>query len=336
MGLRSQLIAVPALVALAAACQGGVASGADTIGPAAEFARLDGARFVWLEAECSDGSLDLARLGFERELTLGVGKGTLRLTFDTELATEGCASTAVWLAKPAEHSARWRFEPEAVVPWPPALKCGAEEREAVEGELRLSDDLLEVVTRRSNWCRGFDARFVFRRAEPRRLEPRAVVARYAAHFNRADADAIAQLFVETGSLVEPFSRTDDGNYRRHEGRSAVRDWYAAAFTSTPWLALQLRAIEPGREAGQVVASWEYMDARLASPLHGRNLFVIAGGEIYETEVQLIDDPSPAPAGPEPKAAATGPQPKTNTAHERTPQPGQEATSGRARGAVAGR
>ena len=69
--------------------------------------------------------------------------------------------------------------------------------------------------------------------------------RYAAAFNRRDADAMAALFVDTGALVEPFTRTDDGNYKRHEGRAAVRAWYASAFASAPWLALRLLAIEPG-------------------------------------------------------------------------------------------
>jgi SnoaL-like protein len=298
------LLGMPVLVA----CQGARRDSRTALASSAALQRLDGARFMWVEAECNDGPLDLAAVGFDRELTLGVGGADLALTFDTDIASQACFSTAVWLAKPASEGGLWRFEPRALVTLPPDQKCGAIESEPTDGVLHMSGEVLEIALHRSPWCRGFDARFVYRRVEPKRLDARQVVTRYAAAFAAGDAAAVAALFVDAGALVEPFTKTDDGNYKRHEGRAAVRAWYASAFASTPWLALRLISIEPGVAVGQLSAGWEYMDAHLAEPLRGRNLFVIAGGEIYETELQLIDDPKPVADPPEARAATqTRPQ-----------------------------
>ena len=57
--------------------------------------------------------------------------------------------------------------------------------------------------------------------------------------------------------------------------------------------MRLLAIEPGTTEGHFTAEWEYMDPLLSEPLRGRNLFVLAGGEIYEAELQLLGDPSVA-------------------------------------------
>jgi hypothetical protein len=296
-----------ALAAVLASCAGGgAASGTATMGGTAPalrggaslgpsdsaLSRIDGSRWTWVEAECNDGALDLARLGFEREFTLDVQEreGSLLLTFDTELVTAGCSATSVWSARPAGDAERWLLQPQAVVSVPVEGECGARERDATLGTLRMSADVFEIVTQRSSWCRGFDARFVYRRAPARRLLPRDVVTRYVAHFNRGDANALADLFVDSGALVEPFTRTGDGNYKRHEGRGRVRAWYANAFASAPWHALRLLSVAPGGDDGHVIAQWEYMDPHLSEPLVGRNLFVVAGGEIYETEIQLVSDP----------------------------------------------
>lgn len=246
-------------------------------------------RFEWVQAECNDGALDLAALGFERSLAVQAQAGSLLLTFDTVLATTGCAQTSVWQAKPAAQSEGWHFEPQALVGLPPGAECGAVEREPVDGSLRIDGDELEVVTHRSPWCRGFDARFVYRRVESRLLSPQEVVVRYIAHFDRGDADSVARLFEAGASMVEPFTRTADGSYARHEGREALRGWYASAFSGASWHGMRLLGLET-RGQGQLVANWEYMDANLAEPLRGRNLFLIAEGEIYETEVQLVTDP----------------------------------------------
>lgn len=314
---RAWVCATLFCVALAAAvtsCAGAGGGASALASPYSALSRIDGSRWTWVEAECNDGALNLARLGFEREFTLDVRgrEGTLLLTFDTELVTAGCSATSVWIARPAGDAELWQLEPQAVVSVPAEGECGARERDATLGTLRMSADVFEIVTQRSSWCRGFDARFVYRRAPARRLLPRDIVTRYVAHFNRGDANAVAGLFVDSGALVEPFTRTDDGNYKRHEGRARVRAWYANAFASAPWHALRLVALAPGAEAGHVIAEWEYMDPHLSEPLVGRNLFVVAGGEIYETEIQLVADPKvkreasgPAPAASSGAAPAEG-------------------------------
>lgn len=262
----------------------------------AEIARLDGRRFIWVEAECSDGALDLGSVGLDRVLSLSAAAdGSLTLIFQTELATEGCFSSAEWSATQAE-GGLWRFEPRSITTLPPQAECGPQEHKPLQGSLRLRGEMLELSTHGSTWCRGFDVRFVYRSADSHRLTPTEIAIRYVGAFNRRDPAALAQLFVESGSLIEPFSRTDDGNYKRHEGREAIAAWYSAAFATTPWSALRLSAVTPGSSDGHITASWEYMDARLSAPLRGRNLFVIAGGEIYESELQLLDDPQPLREG----------------------------------------
>jgi len=299
----TSLVSVAACRAHGKSAEAAVRSARDLV---AEFAP---GRFEWVEAECNDGALDLAALGFERSLSVQAQAGSLLLTLDTRLATQGCAQTSVWQAKPANEVELWHLDPQALVALPPGAACGAVEREAVDGSLRIEGDELEIVTHRSPWCRGFDARFVYRRVEPRPLSPQEVVIRYFAHFDRGDAASIALLFEDKASMVEPFTRTADGSYARHEGRDALRGWYASAFSSSSWHAMRLVGVET-RESGQLVADWEYMDANLAEPLRGRNLFLIAEGEIYETEVQLVTDPvrkigvqaSAAPVAPVPALA----------------------------------
>jgi hypothetical protein len=266
---------------------------------------IDGSRFTWASAECSDGPLDLARLGFEREVELSVREGALFMTLDTEVITDGCTSTSVWQVVPASDPALWKLTPRALVTLPPSAECGAKEREPQNGSLHLSGDSLEIVQHGSTWCRGFDARFVYRRAPARRLAPRELIARYVAGWNLRDPRVLAGLFVDGGSLVEPFTRTDDGNYARHEGRDALRAFFAQAFASVPWSAMRLLAIEPGTTEGHFTAEWEYMDPVLSEPLRGRNLFVLAGGEIYEAELQLIGDPKAAVRLEPPPLASKG-------------------------------
>jgi hypothetical protein len=258
---------------------------------------LDRTHWSWVEAECSDGPLELGRVGLDRELDLSVtARGVLEMVFETELATEGCYTSAEWSGKPMRDGL-WRFKPRALVTLPPDAECGAVDRETKRGSLGVVGDRLEMVTHASAWCRGFDARFVYRRAPRLRLSDRQIVTRYTGAFNRRDAGRMAELFAEHASLVEPFSRTDDGNYLRHEGREAIRAWYASAFGSVPWLGMRLTAISPGDSPGHLIADWEYMDPQLAEPLRGRTLLVIAAGEIFEAEVQLVNDPKPVTDAP---------------------------------------
>ena len=202
-----------ATLATLAACGAGQAGAPGSAHPPAP---LHESRWAWLDATCSDGSLELGSLGLERTLTIEVVEGALRLTHESELVTEGCHVVDVWSANPGQSAELWRFVPEVALP--PDAECGPAELQPMDGTLRLNGDVLEIVTRRSAWCRGFDARFTYRRSEPVPLSAEALAERYVAHWNRGDAAAIGRLFVEQGSLVEPFTRTGDGRYARHAGR----------------------------------------------------------------------------------------------------------------------
>ncbi|HEX4352166.1 MAG TPA: nuclear transport factor 2 family protein, partial [Polyangiales bacterium] len=141
-----------------------------------------------------------------------------------------------------------------------------------------------------------DARFVYRRVPSAQLTRDEIIRRYAAHWNRRDAHAVASLFSENGLLIEPFTRSSDGAPVRHEGRADIEGWFSRAFASTPWLALQLSQIETLNDRGEALAVWRYADARLSAPLAGRNLFLLAGGEIFTSEVQLLAEPAPRVPG----------------------------------------
>jgi hypothetical protein len=284
--------AVLAVLLTACGAQGG---GPRSTPAPADLGVLDHARFLWVSAQCVDGQLDLAKIGFERTLTSEVHGRELRFTYDTRLAQPDCVSTEVWSLKP-ETAGQWRFEPESEVRMPALTACGAATQTAGQGVVQLSGDLLEELHFGSAWCRGFDVRFVYRRAPNAALSRDQIIRRYVAHWNRRDAHAVAGLFAEQGVLVEPFSRSADGTPVRHEGRKDVEAWLSQAFGSVSWLALQLSDIEPLEDADQTLAMWRYFDSQLKEPLAGRNLFLLAGGEIFTTELQLVGEPVPADAG----------------------------------------
>jgi len=290
---RNTLPLSAALGLLASACAGGSPAAGN---PApTRWDALDGAHFRWVSAQCVDGALDLARQGFERTLTTVIDGDRLRLTYDSSLALPQCVSTEVWTARP-EAADQWQFEPGAEVRLPADDACGVTMSQSLgHGMLELSGETLEEVRFNSPWCRGFDARFVYRRVPVAPLSSAAIVRRYVAHWNRRDSQALAALFAQTGSLIEPFSRSSDGLPVRHEGRNAIATWLDTAFHSVPWLALQLRDVETLDERGQVLATWRYFDPKLGEPLSGRNLFVLAGEEIFATELQLVSEPVPVPA-----------------------------------------
>jgi hypothetical protein len=258
---------------------------------------LNGARFIWVSAQCVDGVLELAKTGFERTLTSEVQGTGLRFTYDTKVVQPDCVSTEIWSLQP-EAAGQWQFTPDAQVSLPPEISCGASADAVGHGVLRLTGDTLEELRFNSPWCRGLDARFVYRRVPSAALTRDEIVRRYAAQWNRRDAHAVAALFAQHGLLIEPFTRSIDGAPVRHEGRAEIEGWLTHAFATTPWLALQLSRIETpsdSDENGQVLAVWRYADARLAEPLVGRNLFLLAGGEIFSTELQLLGAPVPRAA-----------------------------------------
>ncbi len=249
---------------------------------------LANARWTWLSAQCVDGGLTLDPLGFERTLESEVRGNRLILTYDTLFADPACVSTEVWALQPVA-GGQWWFAPEARVTMPVRASCGAREEAPRQGVLRMSGDTLEEIHFGSEWCRGFDVRFSYRRTPPQALDAAQLVRRYIANWNRRDPRAVAALFAAEGVLVESLSRSPDGGAVRHQGRSNVEAWLADAFATTPWLAMQLTDIDV-RSESQATATWRYMDARLAAPLEGRNLFVLAGGEIFATELQLLRSP----------------------------------------------
>jgi ketosteroid isomerase-like protein len=253
---------------------------------------LASSRWTWLSAQCVDGGLTLDPLGFERTLDSDVRGNRLLLTYDTLFVDPICVSTEVWSLSPVA-GGQWWFSPEARVTQPPRAPCGAHEDAARQGVLRMTGDTLEEIHFGSEWCRGFDVRFSYRRTSPQALDAQQLVRRYLAHWNRRDPRAVASLFASEGVLVESLSRSPDGAPVRHEGRANVEAWLADAFATTPWLAMQLTDIDV-RSESQATATWRYMDARLAEPVEGRNLFVLAGGEIFATELQLLSSPVPRP------------------------------------------
>jgi hypothetical protein len=281
---------------LVCACAGGTTPAAAKSGPLSE---LDGASYRWVSAQCVDGALDLARQGFERTLSSELLGSRLRFTYETRLAQPHCVSTEVWSLAPDRAGAgQWQFVADADVRLPADAPCGAALPLGVEhGVVQVTGDTLEELRFGSAWCRGFDARFVYRRIPQRPLGQAELVRRYIAHWNRRDASATAALFAQNGTLSEPFSRSSDGLPMRHEGRAQIEAWLRSAFDSVPWLALQLNEIETLDEPGQTLALWRYFDPKLAEPLQGRNLFVLAGGEIFATELQLVSEPVPAPSLP---------------------------------------
>ncbi|MEY4581311.1 MAG: hypothetical protein RL701_6014 [Pseudomonadota bacterium] len=257
---------------------------------------LEHASFRWVSAQCVDGALDLARQGFERTLATERVGSQLRFTYETQLAQPQCVSTEVWSLTP-EAAGQWGFAADAAVTLPPGEPCGATPPQGVEhGVIHVTGDTLEELHFGSAWCRGFDARFVYQRIPAHPLTESELIRHYVAHWNRRDASAIATLFAQNGSLSEPFSRSqgDNGLPVRHEGHEQIEAWLESAFESVPWLALQLSTIETlgeyQHEHGQSLALWRYYDPKLAEPLQGRNLFVLAGGEIFATELQLLSEP----------------------------------------------
>jgi hypothetical protein len=290
--MRSSLLAA-VFALLCGACSSLGATGSQAGEGVARWELPERSQFRWVSAQCVDGPLDLARQGFERTLLMERAGHGVRLTYETLLAQPVCESTEVWSLKP-EGNGQWLFVADADVHLPPDAPCGAPiPVESGHGLLVLHDDTLEELRFGSPWCRGFDVRFVYRRIPTLPVSQRALVRRYVASWNRRDPRALAALFAEKGTLIEPFSASGDALPARHEGRAAVEAWLTQAFESVPWLALQLRDIEALDEHGQVLALWRYFDPKLAEPLEGRNLFVLAGDEIFASELQLLSEPVPA-------------------------------------------
>ena len=252
-------------------------------------------RWRWTEAHCTEGPLDLASRGYASKLRIYGRSDGLLLVSDQQFAVERCVQTVV--QKVVVGPQDWQMIEETRVPVPPTPECTMRPEEPRPGEVVRVGQNLEVLIQRSNWCNGLEVRMVYAPAETAPLTEEELIRHYAAHFNRRDADMIASLFSETGSLVDTFVTTGEGNPTRHDGRAAVRAWYAETFGQVPWVALRLNGMEanPGAR-GQWRATWEYMDPRLENPLMGRNTFTIAAGEIFEAQIEVLEPPGGAANG----------------------------------------
>lgn len=255
---------------------------------------LGGTQWRWVEAHCTEGPLDLAARGFASTLRIAEDGGSLLLTYDQTFASEGCTQTIVQRVSPPETPGELRMEEITRIAVPSTPACFGRPEQPRPGEVRRTGQLLEVLVQRSNWCGGFEVRMVFAPQPSQLLTDEEIVRHYVAHYGRGDVDRIARLFAQTGSLLEPFTVTQTGDPYRHDGRDAVREWYQEALTGTPWRAMRVISMQPGQQPHTIVLEWEYMDPRLAQPLRGRNRFTIAAGEIFESEIELLDNPVLAP------------------------------------------
>lgn len=261
---------------------------------------LDGTQWRWVEAHCTEGPLDLSGRGYAAKLRVHERDGGLTLVTDRVFATEECQQTVVQRAVPPETGPDWQMEEVARVPVPATRECRGRPEEPRPGEVRLTDGKLEVLVQRSQWCNGLEVRMVYERAPEALLEDEQIVRRYVAHFSLGDADAVAGLFAEAGSLLEPFTQTDTGDPYRHDGRQAVHRWYTETFATAPWRALRISGVEEAEGqagASRRVITWEYMDPRLEEPLAGRTTFTIAAGEIFEAQIELTSAPNEREAEP---------------------------------------
>jgi hypothetical protein len=260
-------------------------SGGPRVGP-----EVGGTQWRWVEAHCTEGPLDLGSRGFEQQLRIAADDHGLLLTYDQVFAAEQCAHTVVQRAAPLPRSNEFQITEEVRVAQPATDACAGRIEAPRRGEVRMNGQFLEVLVQRSFvWCNGLEVRHVYLPGSPTALTNEQIARHYVAHFNRRDANAIAGLFAESGSLVEPFQVTHTGGATRHDGRAAVRAWYADTFAGVEWLALKLDQVQASEQS--LVVDWSYMDPRLEDPFQGRNHFTIAAGEIFESRIEVTEPPT---------------------------------------------
>jgi hypothetical protein len=284
---------------------------------------LDGTQWRWVEAFCTEGPLDLTGRGYAAKLRVHEREGGLTLFTDEVLATEQCEHTVVMRATPPDQGPDWHMEEVARVAVPATRECFGRPEQPRPGEVRMTDGRLEVLVQRSQWCNGLEVRMVYERAPDTPLTEDEIVRRYAVNFARGDAQSMSALFAETGSLLEPFTRTQTGDPYRHDGRPAVEQWFTETFATAPWRALRITGIEEGEAqsgASQRVASWEYMDPRLEEPVTGSTRFTIAAGEIFEALIQLTSEPHLRPEDAEAPAQEQAAPAQTPAAQPASAQP----------------
>lgn len=255
---------------------------------------LDGTRWRWVEAHCTEGPLDLSERGYAARLRVSEQEGALTLVTDQVFAAESCEHTLVTRAVLPQQGADWQIDEVVRVAVPSSEACFGRPDDPRPGEVRVRNGRLELLVQRSGWCNGLEVRMVYERASDALPSEDEIVRLYAAQFTRGDAAAVAALFAESGSLLEPFTRTATGDPYRHDGRAAVQRWYGETFATAPWRALrvvELQSSQTPSGAAQRVLRWEYMDPRLEQPLSGLTRFTIAAGEIFEAAIELTSEPA---------------------------------------------
>jgi hypothetical protein len=259
---------------------------------------IDGTRWRWVEAHCTEGPLDLSSRGYAATLRVHEEDGGLTLITDQTFANEQCEHTLVTRAVLPQPGADWQMEEVVRLALPPTRECFARPEEPRPGEVRVTNGRLEVLVQRSHvWCNGLEVRMVYERLPETLLSPDEIVRTYAAYFTLGNADRIAGLFADAGSLLEPFTRTDTGDPYRHDGRERVHRWFTEMFATAPWRAMRITNIDAAEGQGGAVlrtVAWEYMDPRLEEPLNGRTRFTIAAGEIFEAQIELTSAPNERP------------------------------------------
>lgn len=275
-------------------------AGTTAVGP-----DVAGTQWHWLRAQCTEGPLDLAQKGFQQVLRVRPAADGFVLVYDQTFNGTPTASAA----EPPPATAckqtimqhvivgagrEWQVREEARVTVPATPECEGTPEDSHPGEVRRRGSDLEVLVQRASACGGFELQMVYAPAAVTPLSEEELVRHYVAYINRKDVTGVVDLFSDVGSLVESFSITEDGNPLRHDGHEGVANWFAQAFGSVPWVAMKLTSVEPdAANAGHWKARWQYMDPRLENPIEGQNLFTMAAGEIYETQIS-VDAPAQAP------------------------------------------
>lgn len=280
-----------------------------------------------------EGDLGLAQRGFQQELRLAADATGLVLLYDNAFEQGACTQTIVQHATPgASLQADWQMREEQRLAVPLTPECEGRREPPRPGTVLRRGDTLEVYVQRSVLCNGYEVKMVY---APLPAAPRTddqLVRHFVAFANRRDAGALASLFAEAGSLLEPFTITETNEPARHDGREAIRAWFGEAFGPLPWVAMRLTGIAPGAQAGQLVATWEYMDPRVRAPFAGRSTFTVGAGEIFEMLMELTGQPELVAQGatPAPSEAAGTPEAAASPPAEPAPRrtrPARPARSG---------
>lgn len=279
-------------------------AGTTPVGP-----EIGGSRWQWVEATCTEGAPEAE--GFSQQVQVQSDNEGLLFVYDQTFEGTDCRETVVQRARPgSDVDAAWNMQEQSRIR---LGECSTTPENDRPGDVRMRGQFLEVYVQRSVWCGGLEVRHVY--APTQATEPTGadLAMHYAAHFNRQDARNVTILFSDAGSLVEPFNLTATGGPTRHDGRDDIYRWYQEAFSNTPWLAMRVTNIED-TDTG-VNLHWQYMDPRLDVPFAGVNRFTIAGGEIFESSIEItaqavedepaLEDGSGEEGTPEEAATAEG-------------------------------